>query len=507
MCLVAVLLPSTRVGAAAAPITPDDPESGMTAGLPFVDPPDANLVAHPRLTITLAAGATRFDLSGRRVWGQSYNGSFVAPTLHLQPGQAADITLINRLPVVTNLHFHGLHVSPSGRADNPFISVPPGRSFRYHLAIPANHPVGTFWYHSHAMVPASGSRPASGLVEDQIFSGLSGAILIGDNRTALPENLRHIQTHTMVLTDVSIDSNAPTARLVNGRLRPVLKMYSGETQLWRLVNAGADIFYQLALDHQRFTVIGEDGIPVARVTHPETLLLPPGKRYDVLVTAGDPSSSSLRTTAYSNGPGGDSYPDVALVGVNVSRSRREERPDTMRSMPGAPANLAGAAIAQHRSLTLTEDEATSRFFINGKQFDMDRSVFSSPARTNTVEEWTIVNRTGEDHPFHLHNVSFQVTSVNGIAQPYTTEQDTVPVPHEIDGRPGQVVIRVPFGQETGRFMFHCHIAAHEDKGMMSFIDVVNPRNPHDDTPVADRSWDFICHTPAPYPGKRAALAS
>jgi FtsP/CotA-like multicopper oxidase with cupredoxin domain len=176
-------------------------------------------------------------------------------------------------------------------------------------------------------------------------------------------------------------------------------------------------------------------------------------------------------------------------------------------MPGAPANLAGAAIAKHRSLTLTEDEATSRFFINGKQFDMDRSVFSSPARTNTVEEWTIVNRTGEDHPFHLHNVSFQVTSVNGIAQPYTTEQDTVPVPHEIDGRPGQVVIRVPFGQETGRFMFHCHIAAHEDKGMMSFIDVVNPRNPHDDTTVADRSWNFICHTPAPYPGERAALAS
>jgi hypothetical protein len=95
----------------------------------------------------------------------------------------------------------------------------------------------------------------------------------------------------------------------------------------------------------------------------------------------------------------------------------------------------------------------------------------------------------------LHNVSFQVTSVNGIAQPYTTEQDTVPVPHEIDGRAGQVVIRVPFGQETGRFMFHCHIAAHEDKGMMSFIDVVNPRNPHDDTTVADRSWNFICHTP------------
>jgi FtsP/CotA-like multicopper oxidase with cupredoxin domain len=124
-----------------------------------------------------------------------------------------------------------------------------------------------------------------------------------------------------------------------------------------------------------------------------------------------------------------------------------------------------------------------------------------------VEEWTIVNRTGEDHPFHLHNVSYQVMSVNGIAEPYTTEQDTVPVPHQIAGRPGQVVIRVPFGQEAGRYMFHCHIAAHEDNGMMSFIDVVNPEEPHDDKPVANSSWDVICHTPPPYPGESAALAS
>jgi FtsP/CotA-like multicopper oxidase with cupredoxin domain len=372
-----------------------------------------------------------------------------------------------------------------------FISVPPGQSFHYRLAIPTDHPVGTYWYHSHAMPPPTGSGFTPGLVETQIFAGLSGAIVIGDNRRLLPPALRHVRAHTMVLKDaqidasgsivqntdtVQIDSNAPTARLVNGHLRPVLPIRAGETQLWRLVNAGADIFYQLAFDGHRFTVVGQDGVPVAQVSHPSTLLLPPGKRYDVLIRADDPGSFSLRSTAYSNGPGGDSYPDVALMSVHVEGHSHPQPPIAVTSLLEAPQDLAGTPIAQHRAVTLTEDEKNQnhQFFINGKLFDMDRSVFSTPARVSTVEEWTIVNQTAEDHPFHVHNVSFQVTSIDGVPQPFAGYQDTVPVPHQENGRPGQVVIRVPYGPYPGRYMFHCHIAAHEDNGMMSFVEVIDP---------------------------------
>jgi suppressor of ftsI len=48
------------------------------------------------------------------------------------------------------------------------------------------------------------------------------------------------------------------------------------------------------------------------------------------------------------------------------------------------------------------------------------------------------------------------------------------VPYKKNGVPGQVVIRIDFTDFTGRVMFHCHIAAHEDAGMMSFINVVDP---------------------------------
>ncbi|WP_052440862.1 multicopper oxidase family protein [Streptacidiphilus anmyonensis] len=527
----AVLAGAVFGGQALASSAPKPPstaqqEKGMVAGRPFQDPADADTSAAQRITITLDAHRTRFDLAGRKVWGQSYNGSFVAPTIRVAPGSAVTIRLVNHLTVATNLHFHGLHVAPTGVSDDPFLCVAPGKSLTYRLAIPKDHPQGTFWYHSHAMgttCPKPGqmvaddmdddmSGPMSGMsgmggttgtggtsaspaafmpgdVENQISAGLSGALIVGDDRTLLPQKLRHITAHTLVFKDAqidaggsivqntgssSIDSGAPTVRLVNGQLRPVLSMRPNETQLWRLTNAGADIFYRLQLDGYRFTVVGEDGTPVAKVRTASSLLLPPGKRYDVLVTAGPrPGGAWLRTLAYSNGPQGDSYPDTQLLRLDVHGARATRLPGVSGRVPTAAPDLAGAKIAQKRKLVLSESADGDSFYINGKQFMMsDGSAFATPAKLGTVEEWTIYNTSGEIHPFHLHTSDFQVMSVNGVPQPYTNRQDIIPVPYEQNGKPGEVVIRIAFDDFPGRYMFHCHIAAHEDNGMMSFIDVV-----------------------------------
>jgi FtsP/CotA-like multicopper oxidase with cupredoxin domain len=521
LAAAAVLTGAVFGGQALASSAPKPPttaqqEKGMVAGRPFHDPVDADTSATQRITITLDAHRTRFDLSGRRVWGESYNGSFVAPTIRVAPGSSVSIRLVNHLTVATNLHFHGLHVSPTGVSDDPFLCVAPGKTLTYKLAIPKNHPQGTFWYHSHAMgttcpkpgqmvddsmddmpAMAPGSSPSDaspmpfmpGDVENQISAGLSGALIVGDDRTLLRPKLRHITTHTLVFKDAqidaggslvqntattSIDSGAPTVRLVNGQLRPVLSMRPGETQLWRLANTGADIFYRLHLDGYRFTVIGEDGTPVAKVRTESDLLLPPGKRFDVLVTAGAHAGATwLRTLSYSNGPQGDTYPDTRLLRLDVHGSRTTRLPAVSGGIPTAQPDLAHAKIAQHRKLVLSESADGNSFYMNGQQFMMGNgSVFATPARLGTVEEWTIYNTSGEVHPFHLHTSDFQVMSINGVPQPYTNRQDIIPVPYEQNGKPGVVVIRIAFEDFTGRYMFHCHIAAHEDNGMMSYIDVV-----------------------------------
>ncbi|MFL6788318.1 MAG: multicopper oxidase family protein [Sphingomicrobium sp.] len=112
-------------------------------------------------------------------------GDFVAPTIRVAPGQRLSVALDNRLEPCsedqrkrhlcfndTNLHTHGLWVSPKGNSDNVLISIPPGDSFRYEYDIPADHPAGTFWYHPHAH--------GAGFV--QVGSGMAGALIVAGNR-------------------------------------------------------------------------------------------------------------------------------------------------------------------------------------------------------------------------------------------------------------------------------------------------------------------------------------
>ncbi|WP_042418061.1 multicopper oxidase family protein [Streptacidiphilus anmyonensis] len=470
----------------------------MRAGAPLRDPVDADAPDRHVVRITLDAHRTRFDISGREVDGQSYDGRYIGPTLRLEPGTSVVIRLVNHLTVATNLHVHGMHVSPAGEADDPFRCVPAGSTATYLLRIPRDQQQGTYWYHSHAMGKTCPFRSAGGPdmaspmvgdVENQIFAGLSGAIVVGDDRSLLPAPLRHVTAHTLVLKDMQIDwkghivqntattainSDSPTVRLVDGQLRPVLSMRPDETQLWRLVNAGADIFYQLQLDGYRFTVVGEDGAPVARVTVTTNLLMPPGKRFDVLVTACPrPGRAWLRTLAYTTGPQGDSYPQARLLLLDVHGPRAAELPTVTGRIPTAASDLSRARIARHRTVVLSESADGNTFYINGREFSGDDpSVFATPARLGTVEEWTVVNASREIHPFHLHVSYFQVMSVNGRPQPYTHVQDIVPIPYTVHGRPGVVVVRIAFTDFTGRYLFHCHIAAHEDNGMMSFVYVV-----------------------------------
>lgn len=122
---------------------------------------------------------------------RSYNGCLVGPTIEVEPEQTVRLTLRNDLPAeaaadcpehpdhtkpncfnTTNLHTHGLHVSPTGNSDNVLIEVPPGTSFPYEFNIPADHPAGTFWYHSHR----HGSTAA------QVASGMVGALIVRGSR-------------------------------------------------------------------------------------------------------------------------------------------------------------------------------------------------------------------------------------------------------------------------------------------------------------------------------------
>jgi FtsP/CotA-like multicopper oxidase with cupredoxin domain len=453
--------------------------------------------SHGKLNVSLVVSERRVPIAGQQVLAKVYNGSFVAPTLVVRPGDLIRVRLVNHLREPTNLHFHGLEVSPSGHADNIFLSVNPGRSFQYSFRLPRTAATGTFWYHSHEMPMTAAARSAAirwtgrPLVrflcnlaqmspvarypntgtEEQVFDGLSGVLEVEGIRNDLPRRLRNVTERYLALRDVQvaggqivssdIDSNAPTTRLVDGQLDPRITIAPGQTQLWHIANIGADIFYDLALPGHTFDVVAQDGHPVLHARQARTLVLPPGKRYDVLVRGGARGTSPLRTLYFDQHE--DHYPARTLATVLTTG-----RPQAATRLPNViswgSVDLRRARLARKRVVVFSENRAGTRFFIDGEYYDPTKINFH--AKLGTVEQWTIVNHSEEVHAFHMHTYPMQVVSVNGVPSTFNGYQDVTDLPSH-----GYIVVRIRFEGFAGVTVFHCHILSHEDAGMMANIEV------------------------------------
>ena len=134
------------------------------------------------LKTTLIADYKIGKVDNKTTTGMVYNGSLVGPAFHVYPGDRVEINLVNNLNESTNLHFHGLHVSPGNTSDNIFLNVEPGKTLHYVLDIPKDHDPGTNWYHSHLHMLSYG----------QVSAGLSGLFIIEGLEKLLPEPLQNI---------------------------------------------------------------------------------------------------------------------------------------------------------------------------------------------------------------------------------------------------------------------------------------------------------------------------
>lgn len=158
---------------------------------------------HLNLDVVYTDGELYNPATGRndKVHLRSYNGTdvsattpYVAPTIEIRPGDTVRIALDNKLPADpsctdpnwlvnvphcyngTNLHTHGLWVSPTGNSDNVLLSINPKVKFEYEYNIPRDHPAGTFWYHTHR----------HGSTALQVSSGMAGALVIRGDRKPTP---------------------------------------------------------------------------------------------------------------------------------------------------------------------------------------------------------------------------------------------------------------------------------------------------------------------------------
>jgi suppressor of ftsI len=420
------------------------------------------------LKTTLVAEYKIGKVDNKPITAMVYNGSLPGPTYHVYPGDKVEIDLVNNLNESTNLHFHGMHVSPANNSDNIFLDVAPGKTQNYTINIPKNHDPGTNWYHSHLHQLSYG----------QVSAGLSGMFIVEGLEKLLPKPLQNITQHAFAMRDFPFDNLFVTTNklsntivgneklTVNGEVNPVINIKSGETQLWRLANIGSENEFLVGLPGHTFHVIAEDGSPVWKVWNNDTLFLGSGKRFDVLVTAkgngsiplGAPNNST--TAPY----------DIHIATVNIQGNQKDVQPANIIPtglIPKKDLNLAN--IANHRVLNFSSNDRDWIYKIDNKTFDPNR--IDQKVKLGTVEEWKLVNLdqadSGNIHPFHIHVNDFQVVSVNG--KPYDAHgyQDTVILPVK-----GEVVIRIPFEDFVGKSVYHCHLMFHGDYGMMGTFEVV-----------------------------------
>ncbi|MGW4977348.1 multicopper oxidase family protein [Streptomyces mirabilis] len=401
-------------------------------------------------------------LAGRGLWALTYNGMYMPPTLRLRPGDRMEISFENKLDHQTNLHVHGMHVSPVGHSDNIFLKVEPGKTFTYEYTFPKSLEPGTYWYHPH---PHTLSAP-------QTAGGMSGLIVVDGLDTYLPAPLRGITEHAVALKDFQLVGDqiktsklkigAPTTRTVNGQLNPRIRIRPGETQLWRLANIGANIFYKVTLPGTKFHIVAQDGYPVNRVYSVDSMVIPAGARYDVLVQGPKAGVSELRTLPYNSGKAGNQFPEATLA--TVQSAGEPMRPAALPTVFAPVDDLAKETVAARKTVIFTENKAGTLFYINHKQFDHNRIDFR--AKLNTVQEWTIKNDSDEVHSFHIHTNDFQVMSINGEPQVNYGLRDTVDVPPR-----GNMVVRIRFLDYPGKTVLHCHVLNHEDAGMMAVLQI------------------------------------
>lgn len=424
--------------------------------------------------VALEARVAEIELApGRVVSMWTYNGQLPGPRIEARVGDTVRVRFKNSLPEETTIHWHGLRV-PAAMDGALAVQAPiaAGAEYVYQFAVPD---AGTFWYHPHVRS------------DEQVERGLYGAIVVrGDAEPTTTTD------RTVVLDDVLLDERwqlsdfsamqAMVGRqgnviLANGWAHPIARVTRGGLHRFRFINAANARYFRLAVPGYRLTQIGTDGGLLPAPREVEELLLVPGERADVLLVAEGEAGeartwSSLR---YDRGHGTGAQPDAVIF-------QMLHEGDAPGAPPAIPAALRSIAPlpepSVRRELRLEESMGAGHggghgggsggpvFSISGQVYPDATPLVGT---LETVEEWSIVNTTEMDHPFHLHGFRFQVVAVDGEEPGPIAWRDTINIPAR-----RTVVFRARLEDHPGTWMFHCHILEHAERGMMGELEVVAP---------------------------------
>ena len=401
------------------------------------------------------------------------------------------------LPSTTNVHFHGMNIPPVCHQDDVIYTLiqsgdPP---FQYNFQVPPNDNPGMYWYHPHP----------HGQATTQIDGGAAGALFIEgtiNGTQGLPERVFVLRQqfknpNSWIPGPNQLTINFQPA-LFPDAPSPFINMQYGQQEFWRVANATSQTFLELQVIYgttpQNLQVVALDGVPLNPPLTENQILLAPAGRAEFTVP-GLPSDEEgvFLTNGYATGPVGNPNPPQQLLKMFGTTSSKVEPPPARPASkpPAERPRFSGLLTAQpttQRNLYFSEQTVGSngptQYFITvagakPRVFHMD----DPPAIATTVgaiEDWTIQNRAGEAHAFHIHQLHFLLMAINGVPVANPELYDTYTIPNWTGSGPyPSITVRMDFSDPNiaGTFVYHCHIIDHEDGGMMQKIQV-NPSNKH-----------------------------
>ncbi|MEV6195127.1 multicopper oxidase family protein [Streptomyces sp. NPDC051920] len=467
-------------------------------------------------SLNVTAAPATLDLGGGVVaksW--AFSGQVPGKEIRISAGDTLEAELSNQLPdgTATSVHWHGISLRSDMDGVPPVTQNPvrAGSNFTYRFV--ADKP-GTYFFHPHVGVQVDRALYAPLIIEDpreplsyddewvvvlddwldgvtgspeDVFTELShhmAGMDMKDMGSSRPASSAHPSLSAPASPSASAGEGATTRfrlrtsaspllgrdagdvkypyHLINGRVPTDPALYNGtpgRRVRLRIINAGADTAYRVALGGHKLTITHTDGFPVEH-EEVDALLVAMGERYDVLVTLGD-GVFPLVALAEGKDVSGMALVRTGSGGLPDPAVRPREldgRIVTAGQLSASDgARLEAKDPDQVIRVRLTGSMGTYDWAINGKRFDMAAPT-ANPLLVQEGQRVRLdfINSTGMWHPMHLHGHTYQLGATGA-------RKDTTIV------LPKSKVSVVFDADNPGQWMLHCHNAYHSEAGMMALL--------------------------------------
>jgi FtsP/CotA-like multicopper oxidase with cupredoxin domain len=410
-----------------------------------------------------------FDETRTSTWG--FNGAYLGPTLRATRGEKVAVEITNALPELTTVHWHGMHL-PAAMDGGPHQPIAPGSTWRPSWKI--DQPAATLWYHPHP----------HGTSEEHLYKGLAGMFIIDDHNIKaadLPSEYG-VDDIPVIVQDKDIGPNGELVMendgneigllgstiLVNGTIGPYQNVTTELVRL-RLLNGSTARTYDFGLgDGRSYLLVATDGGFLAAPHQTDRVRLSPGERAEIVVEMSPGTTTMLRSFPPDLGQVAAPFAFGGNDSFDVLELRAAEKLAPSRQIPARLTDdrridASGATVTRHFELQGRE--------INGKRMAMDR--IDDVVEVETTEIWEVTNQNPYPHNVHVHDVQFEVLTVDGSAPPpeLAGRKDTVYLEPRRNYR---LIMRFEdYADETAPYMYHCHLLLHEDEGLMGQFVVVD----------------------------------